>query len=261
MRKITKGLLGLFVISVLSFTSCVSSKKFKALESAKMSVDSALSAAQSTISNLESEKGVLMGDKSSLESQVMQIKSDLEGVKGEIAGFKTKISAAEKTISDKESQLTNIRGQIAGAFKDINSSGLSVFQRGDMFYVSMSEKLVFSSGSANVSSSGRTALQNLSSVLAKNPSMKVLVEGHTDSRQLNSGASYNSNWDLSVARAVSVVKQLVKNGMPAGNLIAAGRGEHVPAVTEIKGDKNSYQQNRRVEIALIPSVSSLYNLR
>jgi len=257
MRKFSKGLLCLFVISTLAFTSCVSSKKFKALESAKMTVDSALSAAQTTISNLESEKNVLIGDKSSLESQITQIKSDLEGVKGEIAGFKTQISAAEKKISDKESQLTSIRGQIAGAFSNINSSGLSVIQRGDMFYVSMSEKLLFSSGSSRLNNSGKTALQNLSSVLAKNPSMKVLVEGHTDSRKY----TVSSNWDLSVARSVSVVKQLVTNGMAPANLIAAGRGEHVPAVTEVKGDNNTYQQNRRVEIALIPSVSSLYNLR
>ncbi len=257
MRKFTKGLLCLFTISTLVFTSCVSSKKFKALESAKMSVDSALSAAQTTISNLESEKNVLIGDKSSLESQVMQIKSDLEGVKGEIATFKTQVSEAKKMISDKDAQLTNIRGQIAGAFSNINSSGLSVIQRGDMFYVSMSEKLLFASGSSRIGRDGKAALQNLSAVLAKNPSMKVMVEGHTDSRKYNAG----TNWDLSVDRAVSVVTQLVKNGMPPANLIAAGRGEHVPAVTEIKGDNNTYKQNRRVEIALIPSVSSLYNLR
>lgn len=257
MRKIHLGLFGLIVTSALFFTSCVTSKKFKALESAKMTVDSALATAQSTISNLESEKNVLIGDKSSLESQVMKIKSDLEGIKSEITTFKTKIATAEKTISEKEAQLGSIRGQIAGAFTSINSSGLSIVQRGDMFYVSMPEKLLFASGSSRIGKDGKAALQNLSSVLAKNPSMKVLVEGHTDSRKYSAG----SNWNLSVSRAVTVVNQLVKNGMAPANLIAAGRGEHVPAVTEVKGSPETYKQNRRVEIALIPSVSSLYNLR
>lgn len=268
MRKFSQELLVLLVLFSLSFTSCVTSKKFKAMESAKLSLDTALATAQSTISDLETEKNVLLGDKSSLESKVMQIKSDLESVKGEVATFKTQmetaqqtITAKEKALSDKESQLSNIRGQISTAFTSINATGLSITQEGDMFYVSMPEKLLFNSGSASVSRSGRAALQNLSGVLSQNPTMKVLVEGHTDSRRMNAGAAFSSNWDLSVARALTVVKQLVKNGMAPANLIAAGRGEYVPAVTEVRGSPETYKQNRRVEIALIPSLSNLYNLR
>lgn len=256
MKNLSLKLCGLFVVSSLFFASCVSSKKFKELEASKMSVDQQLTTAQSTIQTLEGEKGTLMGQNSDLESMVSQIKSDLEGVKGEIAGFKTKITTAEKTISEKDAAMTSLRNQVSGAFSNLNSSGLSIITRGDQLYVSMAEKLLFNSGSSRVNSSGRAVLDNLAGVLAKNPTLKVMVEGHTDSR-----ASESSNWDLSVDRATSVVKRLVKGGVNASNLIAAGRGEHMPAVTEVKGDNETYKQNRRVEIALIPSVTSLYNIR
>ncbi len=256
MKKTTLWLFGLAMLSSILFASCVSSKKFKALESSKMTVDQALSAAQTTIKALEGEKEALMGQKSGLEGEIASIKSDLESVKGEIAGFKTKIATAEQTISEKDAAFNNFRNQVAGAFSNVNSSGLSIITRGDMLYVSMSEKVLFNSGSARVSQSGKAALDNLASVLAKNPTLKVMVEGHTDTR-----ASDNYNWDLSVERAASVVKRLVKSGVNPTNLIAAGRGEHVNAVTEVKGDNETYKQNRRVEIALIPAVSSLYNMR
>ena len=256
MKRTTLRLFGLAMLSSVLFASCVSSKKFKALESSKMTVDQALSAAQTTIKTLEGEKEALMGQKSGLEGEVAQIKSDLESIKGEISGFKTKIAAAEKTISEKDAAFNSFRNQVAGAFSNVNSSGLSIITRGDMLYVSMPEKLLFRSGSSRINRSGRDVLNNLAGVISKNPSMKVMVEGHTDSR-----ASEGSNWDLSVSRATAVVKRLVRNGVAPTSLIAAGRGEHMPAVTEVKGDNNTFQQNRRVEIALIPSVSSLYNMR
>lgn len=249
-------LISLLVLAGSMMTSCVSSKKFKELEAAKMSVETALSQAKTEITTLSSEKETLMTEKSGLQGQVNQIQSDLAGVQKEIASVKEQVTAAQKTISEKEAEITRVRGVVSSAFNDIRTSGLSVRQEGDMIYVSMAEPLLFKSGSARVNKSGRAILERLAGAINSNAGMTVLVEGHTDDKKI-AGGSFNSNWDLSTARSVSVVRQLAKNGVSPSKMIAAGRGEFDPVAGNDTAE--SRKLNRRVEFALIPKVGDLYN--
>lgn len=255
MRKSIQ-LISLLVLAGSMMTSCVSSKKFKELEAAKMSVETALSQAKSEITTLSSEKETLITEKSGLEGQVKQIQSDLAGVQKEISSIKDQVTAAQKTITEKEAEITRVRGVVSSAFSDIRTSGLSVRQEGDMIYVSMEEPLLFKSGSARVNKSGRALLERLAGAINKNAGMTVLVEGHADNKKIR-GGSFNSNWDLSTARAVAVVRRLEKSGVSPNALIAAGRGEFDPVASNDTAE--SRKMNRRVEFALIPKVGNLYN--
>lgn len=238
------------------FTSCVAKKKFTEMEALKMELEKSLSKAEGDIKVLTTEKETLMTEKSGLEGQVAQIQSDLAGVKAEIETVKGEMS---KAISAKDAEIASVKGQINSAFSNLRTSGLSIKQDGDMFYVSMEEQLLFNSGSTRVNKSGRAILDKLANIIMGNSGMTVMVEGHTDSVPLREGAAYSTNWELSAARAVSVVRRLAKKGVNPGSLVAAGRGEHDPAVAG--NDAAARKANRRVEFAIVPNVGSLYNMK
>lgn len=252
-----KRIIQLFSLLVVfsMFTSCVAKKKFTEMEALKMELDKKLSAAEGNIKTLTTEKETLMTEKSGLEGQVAQIQSDLAGVKAEIATVKGEMT---KAISAKDAEIASVKGQISSAFSNLRTSGLSVRQDGDMFYVSMEEALLFNSGSTRVNKSGRDILGKMAEIIKGNSGMTVMVEGHTDSQKLRTGAAYSTNWELSVARAVSVVRRLTKNGVNPSSLVAAGRGEHDPAVAG--DDAAARKANRRVEFAIVPNVGRLYNM-
>ena len=254
MKRIIQLFSLLMVVSL--FSSCVSKKKFTEMEALKMELDKKLAQAESDIKDLTTEKETLMSEKSGLESQVAQIQSDLEGVKAEVESVKGEM---QKAISAKDAEIASVKGQINSAFSNLRTSGLSIRQDGDMFYVSMEEQLLFRSGSTRINKSGRDILSKLAEIVKGNSGMTVMVEGHTDTQKLKDGAAYATNWELSTARATSVVRRLIKNGVSAANLVAAGRGEHDPAVAGT--DAAARKANRRVEFAIVPNVGQLYNMK
>ena len=102
-------------------------------------------------------------------------------------------------------------------------------------------------------------VNELAEILKANEDISVFVEGHTDNAQIIAGP-YRDNWDLSVARSTAVVRQLVKEGVSAGQITAAGAGDVRPAVAENPDSKESRAANRRTEFILTPNVAKLYDL-
>lgn len=114
------------------------------------------------------------------------------------------------------------------AMVGFNSDELSMEIRDGKVYVSMSDKLLFKSGSATVEPKGVEALKTLADVLNKNPDIQILIEGHTDNVPIKT-ATYKDNWDLSVARATTITRMLnEKYGVAATRMTASGRGEYYP---------------------------------
>ena len=108
----------------------------------------------------------------------------------------------------------------------------SIEQRNGKIYISLEEDLLFESGKYIVNQNGVNALNKLSSALANQLDIEILVEGHTDNIQGSGRGAIKDNWDLSVMRATSVVKILLENqAMNPLQLTAAGRGEHNPIAT------------------------------
>ena len=161
-------------------------------------------------------------------------------------------------VSRQDSITARLNATLRNALLGFNSDELSVEVKNGKVYISMSDKLMFKSGSADLETKGTEALKLLADVLVKNPDIDVLVEGHTDNVPIKT-AIYKDNWDLSVARAASVVRTLTNNYKVSPKQVTpAGRGEFFP-----KGDNTTTEgraKNRRTEIILSPKLDEVMNL-
>jgi len=183
----------------------------------------------------------------------------LENLKKELEARSNRVQELENVIAAKDAAMTNLKDAISRALTDFEGKGLTVEQRDGKVYVSMENKLLFSSGSWEVGTEGRKAVQQLGSVLADNPEIAILIEGHTDNVPYNGSALLKGNWDLSTKRATAIVQILQENAtINPENLTAAGRGEHAPVATNDTTEGKA--KNRRIEVILTPKLDEISKL-
>lgn len=184
---------------------------------------------------------------------------------------KTKqIEEREKSLVEKDKQLKEMQAilkrqdsilkalnnTVKNALLGLKSDEFGVEMKNGKVYVSLSDKLLFKSGQATVETAGQEAIKKLATVLAKNPDIDIAVEGHTDSIPIKT-ASYQDNWDLSVARSTNIVRMLtVDLGIDAKRVTASGRGEFVPVGNNSTPEGRA--KNRRTEIVLSPKLEQLF---
>jgi chemotaxis protein MotB len=164
-----------------------------------------------------------------------------------------RVAELEKAIADKDARLAAIRERVNQALRGFSESDLTVREKNGKVYVSLSQNLLFASGSKTINTQGRQAIKQLAGVLNVNPDINITVEGHTDT---DGDAAFN--WDLSVGRATTIVKELTNNGVAPERIIAAGRGEYFPVAPNTTTQGKA--QNRRTEIILTPKLDVLYDL-
>ncbi|NJX15310.1 OmpA/MotB family protein [Tamlana crocina] len=183
----------------------------------------------------------------------------LEKLKRELQDRSSRVAELEKLIADKDAAMTALKNAISSALTDFEGKGLTVEQRDGKVYVSMENKLLFSSGSWAVGAEGRRAVEQLGAVLAQNPDIAVLIEGHTDNVPYSGNGPLTSNWDLSTKRATSIVNILRENReINPENLTAAGRGEYAPIA--LNDTPEGRAKNRRIEVILTPKLDELSKL-
>lgn len=183
----------------------------------------------------------------------------LEKLKKELENRSNRVAELESVIASKDAAMTALKDAISRALTDFEGKGLTVEQRDGKVYVSMENKLLFSSGSWAVGTEGRRAVQQLGSVLGENPDIAVLIEGHTDNVPYTGSGQLTSNWDLSTKRATSIVNILRENNsIIPENLTAAGRGEFAPIATN--SNPKGRAKNRRIEVILKPKLDELSKL-
>ena len=170
-----------------------------------------------------------------------------------------RVTELETIINKKDSIVTAIKYSISKALIGLEGEGLTVVQKNGKVYISLEEDLLFASGKYEVNSSGVSALSKLSTALASQKDIEILVEGHTDSIPLSGRGLVKDNWDLSVMRATNVVKVLLKTpAFEPLQLTAAGRAEFVPIATN--KTKEGRSANRRIEMILSPNLDDLFEL-
>lgn len=182
------------------------------------------------------------------------------------------IAAKEKLLLEREKSLNELKSQLSrqdsithrlnkilhDALLGFKSDELSVDIKNGKVYVSLSDKLLFQSGSATVEQKGLDALKVLADVLNKNKDIDILVEGHTDNVPIKTPI-YKDNWDLSVARATSIVRILTNEyNITPTRLTASGKGEYSPRDTNSTPEGRA--RNRRTDIILSPKLDELMNL-
>lgn len=182
----------------------------------------------------------------------------LNKLKNEFATNTKRLNELESMIAAKDASMKKLKETLSKALNAFEGKGLTVEQKNGKVYVSMENKLLFQTGSWAVGSEGRKAVVEVGKVLAQNPDITVLIEGHTDNDKIlgNIGGGIEDNWDLSTKRATSIVNILGENaGIKKQNLTAAGRGEYAPIMSNDTPEGKA--KNRRIEIILTPKLDEI----
>ncbi len=195
-----------------------------------------------------------------LEAKEKALAAEQERLNKLMADFQersNRVAELEGMISSKEAAMKKLKETLSKALNAFEGKGLTVEQKNGKVYVSMENKLLFQTGSWAVGSEGKKAVTELGKVLADNPDISVLIEGHTDNDKF-AGAmgQIENNWDLSTKRATAIVGILAENkAINKQNLTAAGRGEYSPLAANDSAEGKA--KNRRIEIILTPKLDEI----
>ncbi len=167
---------------------------------------------------------------------------------------KEEIDELQRHRAKIEKSLEQFR-KLQEAFQNMIGAGeIRIYRRHGRIMVALPSSVLFPSGKADLSRPGKIALAKVSQVLAKLPDRRFLVAGHTDNVPIST-AKFQDNWELSTARAATVTRFLVSNGVPPKSLAAAGYGEYDPLTSN--DTEEGRQRNRRIEIVLMPNIDEL----
>lgn len=198
----------------------------------------------------------LLKDLEEKQANLQEEQQRLNKLKSDLESRSKRVDELESLIKKKDEKMKNLKTEVKRALTDFEGKGLSVEQRHGKIYVSMENKLLFSSGSYAVNTQGRQAVKQLASILEQNPDIEVLIEGHTDDVPYNGKGVLKDNWDLSTKRATSIVHLLMKNTtVNPKRLTAAGRSKFAPIASN--DTANGRSKNRRIEVILSPKIDQL----
>lgn len=261
------------VVATLMLSACVSKKKYVALEEN-------LAQTESQLTKTQVEKEELETKLSKIEARVAEYNAKINSLKeindsqytienGQVMSNDTKAKlentlkeidpakvAEAKTMEDKVNLAIshNLKKSISGD----DAEDIDVFVDKTVVMINISDNLLFRTGSYNINKKADGILGKLAEVINSEPSMEVMVEGHTDDRSIST-PMLEDNWDLSVKRATSVVRKLQKDfNVNPTQLIAAGRSEYQPLVENT--DRDSMAKNRRTRIVIIPDLDKFFAL-
>ena len=258
------------VLSVFMFTSCVSKKKYAELEekqketqdlldTATIKLNSCLDEKETRVTYLEDQVNTLkktnnalltnQGDLATLSKKGAEnLERSLESIKEKDLQIKTMRDAINKKDSVTLALVTSLKG----ALGNINDEDIEINVEKGVVYVSISDKLLFRSGSYQVSNRAREVLGKVAKVVKNKPDFEFMVEGHTDTVPIRTSA-IKDNWDLSVRRATSIVRVLQdKYGVEGKQLIASGRSSYMPL--DDNETAEGREKNRRTRILILPNL-------
>lgn len=267
----------LLIAIVLS--SCVSKKMYKKKVAELQSLDS-------SYQKVHRELDVCLGDKNDktekitkLESELAYIKSvsttllkqlnDLsiitnsqaESIKKSLENINSKdlyIKGLQKEMSRKDSLNMALVLNLKGALKDVNDQDIQINVEGSAVFISISDKMLFKSGSYEISLEAKNVLGKVADVIKAQPKIQFMVEGHTDNKPIYKG-QIKDNWDLSVLRATAVVRSLqLDYGIEPNRMIAAGRSEYVSVAPNTTEEGKAL--NRRTRIVILPELDQFFKL-
>ena len=167
-----------------------------------------------------------------------------------------KISRLQDALTKKDSVtlalVTSLKREVG-----INDPDIEINVEKGVVFISIADKMLFKSGSYEVSDRAKEILAKVAKVVNSKPDFECMVEGHTDNVPYRSGVLLD-NWDLSVKRSTSVVRVLQSLGVNPAQLIAAGRAEYVPLVSNTTSENRS--TNRRTRVVVLPKIDQFYNM-
>src|SRR5258708_1317973 len=283
MRIKTLALTGLLPVMLFS---CVSSKKFKALQSKYDSLDRSYGALQNDLRNCNDKTAGLTRDNSNCDEQVNALQKQIDFMKANntqalkqledmsvisssqaqsirksldnLGAKDAYIQSLQAAMAHKDSLNMALVNNLKGAVGDLNDKDINIKVDKGVVYVDISDKLLFASGKYDVTARAQEVLGKVAKVLKAQPDIEFMVEGHTDTKPYRKGVLLD-NWDLSVKRSTAVVRILQnKYGLEPAHMAAAGRGEYQPVATNDTEEGRAV--NRRTRIVILPQLDQFFKL-
>lgn len=272
-----KKLFVLMISAGMIMTSCVSKKQYGELEAKQKKTQDLLNTATVKLNACEADKAAANARVLSLEERVAELRRDREDLikSSKDLTMLTKQGATnlEKSLESlREKDLKINRLQDALNKKDsvtlalvtslkkevgLNDQDIQINVEKGVVFISLSDKVLFKSGSYNLSARANEILGKVATVINSKPDFEALVEGHTDNVPFSNGVLVD-NWDLSAKRSTAVVRKLMELGANPAQLIAAGRSEYVPLVPNTTAENKS--TNRRTKIYVLPKIDQFYKM-
>ncbi|MBS1660790.1 MAG: OmpA family protein [Bacteroidetes bacterium] len=273
-------------LSVFLF-SCVSQKKFKA---AQARIDSLTAANAKLAADLKTCNDLTAADatqRTALQNQIDALNKQIEFLKQNhdvtlkqlqdlsvISNSQAEsIKKSLDNIGSKDIFIQNLQAQMAhkdslnmalvmnlkGAIGNLDDKDINIKVDKGVVYIDISDKMLFKSGSWDITENAKTVLGKVATVLKAQPDIEFMVEGHTDNKPYNHPGQLKDNWDLSVKRATSVVRVLqTQYGLDPAHITAAGRGEYVPVTAN--DTEEGRAANRRTRIVILPQLDQFFKL-
>lgn len=214
-----------------------------------------LSACDSKVKNLYEEKAALTNEN---ELVLKDLKTLTAVSKLTIAEQALRLKNLNNLINAQDETMSKLMKSIVDALINYKTDELNVYFKDGKVYVALEERLLFKSGSDVVDPKGKEALKHLSEVINSTKDISVEIEGHTDDKSINT-KQYKDNWDLSTARATSIVRILTSDyGFDSKRISATGKGMFNPIKTN--DTEEGRAANRRIEVILSPDLSELFKL-
>jgi chemotaxis protein MotB len=275
MRKIS-----LIIVSAVFISSCVSKKEFAALQTEKTATEEKLLAVKTNLQKclIEKEKEdakvfalaeqvkYLLDDKKNALKQVENLtvltQSSSDNIKTVIAQLSEKdkyINGVREAMTQKDSLNLAIKFHLTkNLIEGIQDEDIEVNVEKTVVFISISDKLLFKSGSYNVTEEAYTVLEKIAKVINDQPEMEVMIEGHTDNSPIKRNI-IQDNWDLSALRATAITRILqYKFGVVPNRLIAAARSQYIPLAANDSAENRA--KNRRTKIIIMPRLNQFFDL-
>ncbi|MDX1362620.1 OmpA family protein [Arenibacter latericius] len=271
MKKIILGCLG----ATLLLSSCVSQKKYATLEAKAKETQDLLNSATVKLNTCLEDKAAAMSKMQTLEDQNAFLKANNQDLINNMGNLTTLTSKGadnlEKSLESLREKDLTIRKlndaltrrdsvnlalvqSLKGVLGNLDDEDIEISVEKGVVFVSISDKLLFRSGSYTVTNKAKDVLGKVAQVVNNKPDFEFMVEGHTDPRSYRSGVLLD-NWDLSVKRATSVVRILQNDyNVDPKRMTAAGRSQYVP----VSATDNA--KNRRTRIVVLPKIDQFYNM-
>ncbi|MGB5943211.1 MAG: OmpA family protein [Leeuwenhoekiella sp.] len=267
-----KKIMLLSASALILLSSCVSQKKYAALEAKQAETQDMLNSATVKLN-------ACLATEEALKEQVADLRGanrNLMDTQGNLTTLSTKgaenLERSLEAIKEKDMQIKTFRDalnkkdsvtlalvtSLKGALGNINDEDIEINVEKGVVYVSISDKLLFRSGRWDLTTRAKEVLGKVATVVKNKPEIEFMVEGHTDSKSIST-AAIEDNWDLSVKRATSVVRTLQDDfGVPPERMIAAGRSYYVPVASNDTEDGRA--KNRRTRIVVLPKLDQFYQM-
>lgn len=273
-----KKLLILAVSSSLLLASCVSKKEYANLEAQYKNTKDLLNTATVKLNSCLTDRAAAEARATSLQERLADMKQtnqDLIQSSKDLTMLTSKgatnLEKSLESLKEKDLKITRLQDALnkkdsvtlalVTSFKrevGMNDPDIEINVEKSVVFISISDKLLFKSGSYNVTTRAREVLAKVAKVVNGKPDFECMVEGHTDSVPYNKGGVLEDNWDLSVKRSTSIIRVLQDLGVNPSQLIAAGRADYVPLVPNDSAENRA--TNRRTRIVVLPKIDQFYDM-